>query len=110
MARGRTTGGGRRNAPWMERPRRAETRQQDDGPLIVYGANPVLELLRSAEPITRIWTARPPRERELAAAASSRGLELIPSDRAALEHLSLTPHHQGVVAEMPGFGYVPLQR
>lgn len=110
MAGGRTTGGGRRKSQWTERSRRADARHHDDGPLIVYGANPVLELLRSAEPITRVWTARCPRERELMAAAGARGLELIPSERATLEHLSRTPHHQGVVAETPGFGYAPLER
>src|SRR6185295_5500728 len=106
MPRGRTTGGRRRN----DHPRRADARHHEDGPLLVYGANPVLELLRSAEPITRIWTARCPRERELAAAANTRGLQLIPSERTTLEHLSRSPHHQGVVAETPGFAYAPLER
>jgi 23S rRNA (guanosine2251-2'-O)-methyltransferase len=110
MAGGRTTGGRRRKSPWTGRPRGADARHLDDGPLLVYGVNPVLELLRSAEPITRVWTARCPRERELVAAAAARGLELIPSERATLEHLVRTPHHQGVVAETPAFGYVPLER
>jgi 23S rRNA (guanosine2251-2'-O)-methyltransferase len=72
--------------------------------------NPVLELLRSAAPITRLWTARGPREEELAAAAADRGLALIPSERGTLEHLVRTSHHQGVVAETAPFGYVPLER
>jgi 23S rRNA (guanosine2251-2'-O)-methyltransferase len=106
MARGRTTGGRRRS----DHPPRADARYHEDGPLVVYGANAVLELLRSTEPITRIWTARCPRERELVAAAGDRGLQLIPSERTTLEHLSRSPHHQGVVAETPGFGYVTLER
>jgi 23S rRNA (guanosine2251-2'-O)-methyltransferase len=109
MAGGRTTGG-RRKALRAERSSRADARHHVEGPLIVYGANAVLELLRSAEPVTRVWTARCPRERELVAAAGARGLELIGSERETLEHLSRTPHHQGVVAEIPGFAYVSLER
>src|SRR6185436_11059557 len=106
MAGGRTTGGRR----GKERPRRAEPRAHDDGPLLVYGVNPVLELLRSSAPIARLWTARCPREGEVAAAAADRGLALIPSERATLEHLVRTPHHQGVVAETPPFEYAPLEQ
>jgi 23S rRNA (guanosine2251-2'-O)-methyltransferase len=35
---------------------------------------------------------------------------MIPSERTTLEHLARSPHHQGVVAETPGFGYVALER
>lgn len=106
MARGRTTGGRRRH----DEARRTSGHGHEDGPLIVYGANPVLELLRSTEPITRIWTAQCPREHELLAAAGARGLALMPSERATLEHLARSPHHQGVVAETPGYAYVALER
>ena len=105
MAGGRTTGGRR----GRERPRGGDPRVHDDGPLLVYGVNPVLELLRSEAPIARVWTARCPREGELAAAAADRGLALLPSERATLEHLTRTPHHQGVVAETAAFAYVPLE-
>jgi 23S rRNA (guanosine2251-2'-O)-methyltransferase len=105
MAGQRTTGGRR----GKERPRRAHPREHDDGPLIVYGVNPVLELLRSAAPVARVWAARCPREGAIATAAADRGLALVPTERAALEHLARTPHHQGVVAETAPFGYVPLE-
>jgi 23S rRNA (guanosine2251-2'-O)-methyltransferase len=106
MGAGRTTGGRRRK----ERPHRTDAHAYDDGPLVVYGVNSVLELLRSPAPISRLWTAHCPRERELAAAAADRGVALVPSERATLEHLARTPHHQGVVAETPPFRYVPLEQ
>src|SRR5207244_1932969 len=44
-----------------------------DRPLIVHGANPVLELLRSSHPVTRVHLGPGPRTRELAVAARERG-------------------------------------
>jgi len=96
----------------MARGRRADgaapPRGADDGPLVVYGANPVRELLRSGLAVSRLHLAHGPRAAELAAAAGQRGLHVEPSDRATLDRLAGSPHHQGAVALAPGFPYAPL--
>lgn len=80
-----------------------------DEPLVVYGANAVLELLRSGTPIARLSLARGPRENEIATAARGRGLTVASADRATLDRLAGTPHHQGAVA-IASFAYAPLER
>ena len=92
MTRVRTTGG------------------RPDGPLVVYGANPVLELLRSGDPIERLCLGRGPREAELTAAARARDVRVEGADRATLDRLAATPHHQGAVAITPPFAYAALER
>ena len=82
-----------------------------DRPLVVYGANPVLELLRSSHPATRVHLGPGPRKRELAAAAHARGVTVVEeADRGALSRLAGSPHHQGAVAVAPPFRYAPLER
>jgi len=81
-----------------------------DVPLVVYGANAVLELLRSGGPITRLSIGRGPREQEIAAAARARGVPLAGGDRATLDRLAGTSQHQGVVAITPPFAYAPLEQ
>src|SRR5439155_627257 len=51
----------------MTRPR--TTRSGPEAPLVVYGANAVLELLRSGGPVDRLCLGRGPREAEVSAAA-----------------------------------------
>src|SRR5262245_7533801 len=98
MNRGRTTRGvgGRGTAA-------------DGGPLTVYGANAVEVLLRSGLQPTRLCLGRGPRERELLAEAGRRGVRAESLDRAALERLAGSPHHQGAVAILPGFPYVAIE-
>src|SRR5438093_11414941 len=76
--------------------------------LVVYGANAVLELLRSGGPLTRLCLAPGPRERELTTAARARGVRAETVDRATLTRVAGSPHHQGAVAMTPRFRYAPL--
>src|SRR5881397_2892014 len=80
----------------MTRPR--TTRSGVEAPLVVYGANAVLELLRSGEPVDRLCLGRGPREAELSAAAHARGVRVEAADRPALDRLAGSPHHPGAVA------------
>jgi 23S rRNA (guanosine2251-2'-O)-methyltransferase len=81
-----------------------------DAPLVVYGANAVLELLRSGAAVTRLSVGRGPREDEVVAAARARAVPVASADRGTLDRLAGTPHHQGVVATTPPFAYAPLER
>jgi 23S rRNA (guanosine2251-2'-O)-methyltransferase len=108
MAGGRTTASRRRTGGARRHERR--TRLADDRPLIVYGANAVLELLHSGAPVTRLSLSSGGRAAELAAAAETRGVRAAAADAGALERLAGSPHHQGAVAETPPFEYAPLDR
>jgi len=103
MARGRTTSG-RAGA------RRDRGAGAADASLRVYGANAVLELLASGQPISRLSIGRGPRESELREAAARRGIVVETVDGGGLERLAGSPHHQGVVAEAPPFRYVDIER
>src|SRR3989449_5849258 len=92
----------------MTRPR--TTRSGAEAPLVVYGANAVLELLRSGEPVDRVCLGRGPRAAELSAAALARGARVESADHPALDRLAGSPHHQGAVAVAPPFAYAPLER
>src|SRR5438552_14884221 len=92
----------------MTRPR--TTRSGAEAPLVVYGANAVLELLRSGEPVDRVCLGRGPRAAELSAAALARGVRVESADHPALDRLARSPHHQGAVAVAPPFAYAPLER
>lgn len=76
-----------------------------DAPLVVYGANPVRELLAGAHPVTRVQVAR---DAQLADAARARGVPVDLVDRGTLDRLAPAAHHQGVVAHTPPFRYAPL--
>jgi 23S rRNA (guanosine2251-2'-O)-methyltransferase len=78
--------------------------------LVVYGANPVLEMLGSGEPVTRLCLGQGPRERDLRAAAAARGVPIEVADRATLDRVAGSPHHQGAVAVTPPFRYASLDR
>lgn len=97
MGRGRTT---RAHSP---------ARPMPDGPLVVYGVNPVLELLRSDAPVSRLRLGPGPRRAEVEAAARARGVRVESVDWGALERDAGSPHHQGVVATTPAFRYVSLE-
>src|SRR5438046_9967328 len=92
----------------MTRPR--TTRSRAEAPLVVYGANAVLELVRSGEPVDRLCLGRGPREAELSAAAHARGVRVEAADRPALDRLAGSPHHQGAVAVAPPFASAHLER
>src|SRR5437667_439699 len=65
----------------MTRPR--TTRSGPEAPLVVYGANAVLELLRGGGPVDRLCLGRGPREAEVSAAARARGGRVEAGERAA---------------------------
>lgn len=77
----------------------------NDERLIVYGANAVLELLRSGSAVERVALGRGGRQGELAAAARERRIGVEVADRIVLDRLAGTPHHQGAVAVAPPFRY-----
>ena len=80
-----------------------------DESLVVYGVNPVLELLRSGEPVRRIIVGPGPRRDELIAAARGRGLAVTQGDRGTLDRLAGGCSHQGVVGVAGPFRYVALE-
>src|SRR5207244_1635549 len=77
----------------MPRPR--TTRSGAEAPLVVYGANAVLELLRSGEPVDRLCLGRGPRTAELSAAALARGVRVETADHPALDRLAGPANPQG---------------
>ncbi len=83
--------------------------ERDDG-LMVFGANPVRELLRSAHPVRRVYVARGGAGAgdEIATLAAARGVVLTEVDRVDLARRARSEHHQGMVAETPGFAYSEL--
>lgn len=81
-----------------------------EGPLTVYGANAVLELLRSEADCLRLHLGPGPRDVELRALASTRRIAVQATDRAALDRLAGSPHHQGAVAITPPFPYLSLEQ
>jgi hypothetical protein len=78
-------------------------------PLVVYGANPVRELLRSPAPVARVCLGSGAYAAELAAAAAGRGIAVETVDRATLDRLAGSPHHQGAVAVGAPFRYASLE-
>src|SRR5262245_30573083 len=88
---------------------RERTTATAGGALVVYGANAVLELLRSDAPITRLCLGPGPRAEALSAAARARGVRAESVDRATLARVAGSPHHQGAVAVVPPFRFASLE-
>jgi 23S rRNA (guanosine2251-2'-O)-methyltransferase len=85
------------------------TRTNEDA-LIVHGANAVAELLRSGEPVSRLQLQRGgPRTQELLGVARSRGITPEVVERAVLDRLAGTPHHQGAAALTRSFPHVGIE-
>jgi len=84
-------------------------RRTTETPLLVYGPNAVAGLLRSGEPVFRVALTRGAREAELAAAARARGVVVESLDRASLDRMAGTSHHQGAVAVAAPYRYVPFE-
>src|SRR5438045_3998122 len=95
MPRGRTTAARRK-------------RRADDAPLVVYGTNAVRELLASELPVARLALERGPRVEPLGRLAAPRGIPVEVVERAVLDGLAGSPHHQGAVAVAPAFRYAAL--
>jgi 23S rRNA (guanosine2251-2'-O)-methyltransferase len=78
-------------------------------PLVIYGVNAVIELLRS-DGATHVYLGPGPRSAEIAETAAAQGVAVERVDRGALDRLARTPHHQGVAAVARPFSYAPLER
>jgi 23S rRNA (guanosine2251-2'-O)-methyltransferase len=76
-----------------------------DEPLVVYGQNAVLGLLRSPARVDRLMVLAGQRLPAIAAAAQARGVAMQTVDRTALERAARGTGHQGVVALAPPFRY-----
>ncbi len=77
---------------------------------VVYGMNPVRELLRSgAEGVTELWLAeageRPKAFADLERAARERGAKVRAAPRAKLDRLAGVTQHQGIVAVVADYRY-----
>ena len=79
-----------------------------NAPLVVYGANAVEALLRSAHPVDRVQVAAGRGAEQLVALARTRGVRCEQVDRATLDRAAGTPHHQGAVATGPPYRYADL--
>jgi len=84
-------------------------RRADDGPLLVYGTNAVRELLASDVPVARLSLERGPRVEALGRLAAARGVSVEVVERAVLDRLAGSPHHQGAVAVAAAFRYAALE-
>ena len=85
------------------------TGRTTDGPLVVSGANGVLELLRSGATVERLLLGDGPRRAELLAEGRRRGLVAVDADRATLDRIAGRPGHQGAVAVAAPFRYASLE-
>ena len=77
---------------------------------VVYGMNPVRELLRSgAEGVTELWLAeggeRPRAFAELEKGARERGAKVRAAPRSKLDRLAGVTQHQGIVAVVADYRY-----
>jgi 23S rRNA (guanosine2251-2'-O)-methyltransferase len=77
--------------------------------LLIAGANPVLELLRSGAPVERVMIGPGPRRAELIAESRRRGVPTVEMDRVGLDRLAGRQAHQGTVAYAPPFRYRALE-
>ena len=76
--------------------------------LLVAGANPVLELLRSGAAVDRVVIGPGPRRADIIAECRRRGVDPAEADRASIDRVAGREGHQGVVAYAPPFRYRPL--
>ena len=92
------------------RPSRPTTGSTDTTSGLVFGANPVLELLRAApRALERVWVvARTAGAERVVAEARTHGVVLETVERAHLDRLSGGGHHQGVAARTRPFTYATL--
>jgi len=77
---------------------------------VVYGMNPVRELIRSgAEGLTELWLAeggdRPKAFAEMEKGARDRGAKVRTAPRAKLDRLAGVTQHQGIVAVVADYRY-----
>lgn len=104
----------RRPCPARRGPGRPEPERVDSatsGAAVLEGRNPVLEALRAARPLHRLYVAREAREgsvREIVSRAREAGVTVVEVDRERLDQMSQTGRHQGVIAHAAAKGYADL--
>jgi 23S rRNA (guanosine2251-2'-O)-methyltransferase len=76
-----------------------------DGALVIYGTNAVAALLAGEAPVERVLLVAGRATEPLVALARRRGVRCELGDRASVERLAGTPHHQGAVAVAAPFRY-----
>lgn len=108
--KGRTTG---RNPaykkPSAQRPeRRREDDRTDDSDDLVFGRNPVMELIRSGRTVDKLFVAKGDREGSIVrviAMAKDAGIPVVEAEKAKLDSMTRSSNHQGVVAITTEFSY-----
>lgn len=108
--KGRTTG---RNPaykkPSVQRPeRRREDDRTDDSDDLVFGRNPVMELIRSGRTVDKLFVAKGDREGSIVrviAMAKDAGIPVVEAEKAKLDSMTRSSNHQGVVAITTEFSY-----
>ncbi len=75
----------------------------------MYGLNAVEGLLRADVPVDRLHVTGGRVSDRLATLARRRGIRCDETDRATLDRLAGTPHHQGAVATTPPYRYADLE-
>ena len=108
--KGRTTG---RNPaykkPSAQRPeRRREDDRTDDSDDLVFGRNPVMELIRSGRTVDKLFVAKGDREGSIVrviAMAKDAGIPVVEAEKAKLDSMTRSANHQGVVAITTEFSY-----
>ena len=91
-------------------PRHKRPHAASPAPTIVYGANPVLELLAAApESVEQLWVAAEADAARVRAAAAEAGITVEQADRPTLDRLSGGGHHQGVAVRTRPFAYAELE-
>lgn len=73
--------------------------------MLIEGKNSVLEALRTQKSIEKIMLMNTPSNKEVVNLARKQNVALEFTDRRALDSLSKTPNHQGVVARVQDFQY-----
>jgi 23S rRNA (guanosine2251-2'-O)-methyltransferase len=80
-----------------------------DARLVVFGPNAVEGVLRADAPVERVVVAGGRASETLVALARARGVRCEVADRATLDRLAETPHHQGAVAVVPPYRYAAFE-
>jgi len=93
------------------RGRHSSRRSSSGAPLsVVYGAHPVIELLRAApDSIEHLWVGPEAEAASVRAEAARAGVAVEPTDRVTLDRMTGGAHHQGVAARTRPFAYTELE-
>lgn len=95
----------------LQRPVPSASAQEADGSRIVYGRNPVRELIQNGKPIDRIFIRRGEYNGSLSlivSLARERGITVSEADSARLDSLAAGGRHQGVVALVAPVSFLSL--